>query len=69
MIEDGITESKYIETSENTLFDLKRFQDFLFRHLYKDKDYEAMRPRSNQPGRFFATAKTHKCKSIEDLSL
>ena len=47
MIEDGITEAKYSETSENTLFDLKRFQDFLFSHLYKHKDYEAMRPRSN----------------------
>ena len=28
-----------------------------------------MHPRSNQPGRFFATAKTHKFKSIEDISL
>ena len=28
-----------------------------------------MRPHSNQPGRFFATAKTHKFKSIEDISL
>ena len=69
MTEDGITEGKYIETSDNTLCDLKRFQDFLYRHLYKYKDYEAMRPHSNQPGRFFATAKTHKIKSIEDISL
>ena len=34
MIEDGITEGKYIETSNNTLCDLKRFQDFLHRHLF-----------------------------------
>ena len=34
MIEDGITEGKYIKTSGNTLGDLKRFQDFLYRHLY-----------------------------------
>ena len=69
MIEDGITEGNYIETSNNTLCDLKRFQDFLYRHFHKHKDYEAMRPRSNQPGRFFVTAKTHKLKSIEDISL
>ena len=69
MIEDGITEGNYIETSNNTLCDLKRFQDFLYRHFHKHKDYEAMRPGSNQPGRFFVTAKTHKFKSIEDISL
>ena len=68
MIEDGTTEGKYIEASDN-ICDLKRFQDFLYRHLYKHKDYEAMRPRSNQPGGFFATAKTHKFNSIERISL
>ena len=69
MMEDGITEGKYIETNDNTLWDLKRFKDFLYRHLYKHKDYEAMRPLSNQPGRFFFIAKTHKFASIEDISL
>ena len=51
IVEDGITEVKYIETSDNTLFDLKRFQDFLYHHRYKHKDYEAMRPRSDHPCR------------------
>ena len=37
IVEDGITEVKYIETSDNTLFDLKRFQDFLYHHRYKHK--------------------------------
>ena len=64
MIEDGT-----IESTHNTLWDLKRFQGFFYRHFCKRKDYEVMRPRSNQPGRFFATAKTHKCDSIEDISL
>ena len=41
MIEDGTTEGKYIEASDN-ISDLKRFQDFLYRHLYKHKDYEAI---------------------------
>ena len=52
MIKDGTTECKYIETSDNTLCDLKRFQGFLYSHLYKHKDCEAMHPRSNQPGLF-----------------
>ena len=64
MIKDGISEDKYIETSDNTLCDLKKIEDFLHRHLYKHKDYEAIRPCSNQPGRFFA-----KFKPIEDISL
>ena len=69
MIEDEITEGKYIETSDNTLCDLKRFQNFIFCHLYKHKDYKAMFPRFNQPGRFLVTAKTHKFESIEGISL
>ena len=69
MTEGGITEGKYIETSGNTLCDLKRFQDFLYRHLYKHKDYEARHPRSNQLGRCFATSKTHKFESTENILL
>ena len=69
MIENNITEGKYIKTSHNILCDLKRFQVFLYRHFYKHKGYEAMFPGSNQPGCFFATAKTHKFKSIEGISL
>ena len=60
MINEGIAEGKYIETVDNTHKDLKRFQDFLYRNLYKHEHYENMRPKSNQPGRFFATTKTHK---------
>ena len=69
MIENGITECTYVEISDNTLCDLKRFQDFLYHHLHKKKDYEAIRPCSNQPGCFFATAKTQEFESIEDISL
>ena len=53
MTEDGITEEKHIETSDSLLCDLKRFQDFLYRHLLKHKDYETIRPRSNQLDHFF----------------
>ena len=53
MLEDGITEGKCIETSDNTLCNL----DFLHRHLYKHKDFEAMHPFSNQPGYFLLQLK------------
>ena len=69
MINDGIAEGKYIEAVENTHKDLKRFQRFLYRNLYKHEQYENMRPKSNQPGSYFATAKTHKFDSINDITL
>ena len=55
IVEDGIKQMKYIETTDDTCNQLKRFQDFLYRHFYKHEHYEEMRPKSNQPGRFFAT--------------
>ena len=69
MNNEGIAEGKYIETVDNTHKDLKRFQDFLYRNLYKHEQYENMCPKSNQPGRFFATAKTHKFDSVNDITL
>ena len=44
------------------------FQDFLYHHLYT-QSYEEIRQRSNQPVRFFATAKAHTFQFIEDISL
>ena len=58
MIDDGISLGKYVETADNTHQDLKHFQSFLHRHFYKTECYGKMRPISNQPIRFFATAKT-----------
>ena len=51
MTEDGITEGKYVETSDNTLLDLTRL--ILYRHLYKHKDHEVMRPGSGFSLAFF----------------
>ena len=49
-----------------TYITFRRFCTEIFR---KHKDYEKLRPKSNQPGRFFATAKTHKFDSFEDITL
>ena len=69
MINEGIAEGKYIEAVDNTHKNLKCFQCFLYRNLYKHEQYENMCPKSNQPGRYFATAKTHKFDSINDINL
>ena len=53
MISEGISKGKYVETVDSTHRDLKHFQDFLYRHFYKTKYYDGMRPVSNQPARFF----------------
>ena len=66
---EGISKDKYVQTVNNTHKDLKHFQDFLYRHFYETKYYDGMRPVSNQPARFFATAKTLKFDTIEDINV
>ena len=39
-------------------------QDFLYRNFKDYKDYEKMRPASNPPARFHASAKTNKFDNI-----
>ena len=48
MIDEGIRNDIYTPTEDNTLNDLRKFQDFL-RRIFKDKfaRYEVMRPVSN----------------------
>ena len=59
MIDDGIRQGIYSPTVDATLSDLKKFQDFLRRNFKGKYDrYEDMRPRSNQFGKIYATAKT-----------
>ena len=69
IIEEGMQQSKYIKTIGTTQSDLKHFHDFLYRHFKKSEHYDQMRPVSNQPYRFFATAKTHKFSSVNDVTV
>ena len=63
MIDEGITNGTYAPTVDTTLNDLKKFQDFLLRNFKGKFDrYKDLRPVSNQPGRLYATTKTHKYK-------
>ena len=70
MIDEGITNGTYAPTADTILNDLKKFQDFL-RHNFKGKfdRYKDMRPVSNQPGRLYATAKTHKFSSSDEITI
>ena len=66
MINEVIQQGKYEWTNDKTHEDLEKFQHFLYRSFKNHPKYNDMRPVSNQPARFFATAKTHR---FDDHSL
>ena len=47
MAEDGIKQRKCVETVDNTLNELERFQELLYNNFYKHEHYKEMLPRSN----------------------
>ena len=69
MIDEGIPSGEYVETADTTHTYLKRFQDFLYRHFKDKKCYDEMRPISKQTAWFFATAKTNRFKSLEEINV
>ena len=70
MIDEGIKKGIYAPTEDNTLNDLRKFQEFLRRN-FQDKfaRYEDMRPVSDQPGCIYATAKPHKFNSLDEINV
>ena len=69
MINKGIEQGNYERTEDNTLDDLDKFQSFLYRNFENYKNYEQMRPTSNQPARIYGTAKTHKSENPDNITL
>ena len=69
MLNGGISKGIYARTEDKTLRDLKLFQDFPRRN-FKDKynKYEEMRPAYREPGKLYATAKTHKFNLLDDIT-
>ena len=51
MIYDRIIKGTYIETTGNTLKELLRFQDFLYRNFYNYERHKDIKPESNQSAR------------------
>ena len=70
MLNDGINKGIYAPTEDTIPRDLKSFQDFLRRN-FKDKydKYEEMRPALHEPGKLYATTKTHKFNSSDDITV
>ena len=68
-IGDRIMKGTYVETTDNTLKELSRFQDFLYRNFHNYECYKDMKPDSNQPTRLYGTAKTHKFETLEDITV
>ena len=69
LISKGINLNKYTLCEDTIINDLNNFQAFLYRNFKKHKNYKDMYPNSNQPARFFATAKSHKFNSLADINL
>ena len=59
----------YVETTDNRLKELSRFQDFLYRNFHNYECYKDMKPDSNQPACLYGTAKTHKFETLEDITV
>ena len=69
MIDDGIMKGTYVETTDNTLKELSRFQDFLHNDFHNYERYKDMQPDSNQPTRLYGIAKTHLFETSEDITV
>ena len=68
MIEEGITNEKYMVTEDNTLKDLKSFQDFLTRNFKSSLPLNKVKPTSNQPVFLYGTTKTQKFQNYEQIT-
>ena len=70
LINDGISKGVYvIEKNDNSLTELKSFQNFIYRIFKKDEKYKEMRPNSSKPVRLFATAKTHQLTDTKQINI
>ena len=69
MLQQGISEGKYVKTEDNILKELKSFQSFIYRHFKKLTFYKDMMPSSHQPTIFFTNGKTHKFENFDDINI
>ena len=70
MIDEGITNETYAPITGSTFSYHKKFQNFL-RRSFKDKftHYRDMRPGSYQSCSLYATAKTLKFNSLDEITV
>ena len=67
MIDGGIMKDTYVETTDNMLKELSRFQDFRDRNFDNYERYEDMQRDRNKPARLYGTAKIQKIETLEDI--
>ena len=64
MLQQGISQGKYVKTEDNILNKLKSFQSFEYRHFKKLTFYNDMMPSIHQLARCSTSAKTHKTHKL-----
>ena len=69
MINNDIQNGVYVETENNTLRNLKLFQNLLYRNFKNNEHYNEMHPFSNQPVQLYRTAKTHNHENIDGINV
>ena len=69
MLNEGIKKGTYERANDTTMHDLETFQSFLYRNFRNHPSYDKMRPKSNQPARLYATAKTHKFNNLDKVTV
>ena len=69
MLNKGIKRETYERSTNTTKQDLETFQSFLYRNFKNHPSYDKMRPKSNQPARLYATAKTHKFNNLDKVTV
>ena len=69
MLNEGIKRGTYEQTTDTTKQDLETFQSFLYRNFKNHPSYDKMRPKSNQPARLYATAKTNKFNNHDEVTV
>ena len=69
MLNKGIKRGTYERSTNTTKQDLETFQSFLYRNFKNHPSYDKMRPKSNQPARLYATAKTNKFNNHDEVTV
>ena len=66
---ESIDKGTFNLNEDNTIKDLKNFQQFLKRNFKEYDKLDDMLPTSNQPARIYASTKTHKFLSVDSLNI
>ena len=69
MVKEGIDKGTYILTQDSTIKGLNNFKQFLKRNFKGYDKLDDMLPTSNQPARIYASAKTHKFSSVDNVNI